>query len=523
MRAMARGWPGFLVGVAMVVVCTVARGAERPYAVTEEREPCSHYAPERQAFFGDTHVHTTFSLDANAQDTRNTPRAAYRFAKGEALGLQPYAADGSPRRVAKLLRPLDFTAVTDHAEALGETRICASQDLPGSDSDICWAYRTWAPLARTILLARLLIARERFAFCGEGGTHCLDAAGTVWREIQAAAEEAYDRSAACTFTSFVGYEWTASVGRGLNLHRNVLFRNQRVPPMPASWVETSSAADLWARLQRDCVEGVPGCDALTIPHNSNLSGPGLMFRSARLTGGADAQQPVDREEAELRQRWEPLVEIMQHKGDSECMLGGDTTDEACGFEKLPYADFSGVGQPRPPRGVPPLDRRTMVREALKQGLLTEQTLGVNPLKYGIVASTDTHLGTPGLTREDQPAGHGGAGRGASQGLPPGLPDEVEFNPGGLAVLWAEENSRDALFAAMQRREAYGTSGTRPLVRFFGGWSYPENLCESADLVARVYAGGVPMGGDLPRASPCRRSPTRECRGCRGPRFSASRS
>jgi hypothetical protein len=481
----------------VVLLATAPAAAPRPFQVSEEREPCAHFDPLRQPFFGDVHVHTVYSLDANTQSTRNTPRDAYRFAKGEALGLQPYDGQGKALRTARLRRPLDFTAVTDHAEALGEVRICTSEDLPGRDSDICWAYRAVGPAATFFMLTRLLIARERYAsVCGEDDARCLREAGVVWRDIQEAAQEAYDRSSTCSFTSFVGYEWTASVGTGVNLHRNVIFRNDKVPPLPASWVDTPSAAALWTRLQKDCIDGVPGCDVLTIPHNSNISGAGLMFESAKLTGAADADQPVTAEEARLRQRWEPLIEIMQHKGDSECLLGGDTRDEACGFEKLPYESFAGV--PRFAAGISgTMQRAGMVREALKKGLALEEQLGANPLKYGIVASTDTHLGTPGLTEESASQGHGGAGVSAAGELPPGLPDNIEFNPGGLAVLWAEENSRDALFSAMVRREAYGTSGTRPVVRFFGGWGYDEGLCDATDFAARGYAGGVPMGGDLP--------------------------
>ncbi len=158
------------------------------------------------------------------------------------------------------------------------------------------------------------------------------------------AEEAYDRSEACSFTSFVGYEWTASgrVGHGENLHRNVVFENEKVPDLPPSWVETPSAYDLWdASSENSAWRGSPGCDALTIPHNSNLSGDGLMFATGnRLESPADKNGKVSKAEAKLRQRWEPLVEIMQHKGDSEC-LPGASNDEQCGFEKLAYNSFAG--------------------------------------------------------------------------------------------------------------------------------------------------------------------------------------
>jgi len=205
--------------------------------------------------------------------------------------------------------------------------------------------------------------------------------------------------------------------------------------------------------------------------------------------------PVDPAEATLRNRWEPLVEIMQHKGDSECMVGGSTTDEACGFEKLPYDRF-GPKFSMFARNVPPTPAN-FVRNALLRGLEQQVSIGANSLKYGIVASTDTHIAAPGLTAEKNHPGHGGAGLAAGKGVPVGFPDDLEFGPGGLAVLWAEENTRDALFAAMQRREAYGTSGTRPVVRFFGGWQYAPELCAAGDLAKRGYAGGVPMGGDLP--------------------------
>ena len=385
--------------LALLLVCfaSAAAGETKPYPITEEREACAAYEPLRRPFFGDTHVHTAFSFDANTQDTRITPDEAYRFAKGEVLGIQPHDADGKATRSARLRRPLDFTALTDHAELLGEVRICTHPGLQGSDSDLCWVYEE-QPIAALLALAnRAMVYRERFQFCGEGGALCLDQSARVWQEIQDAAEEAYDRSAACSFTSFVGYEFTGSTGA--NLHRNVIFRNAKVPDQPPSWVEMGSAYRLWEELQRECVDALPGCDVLTIPHNSNLSGPGLMFETAKLQSDKDADKQVTVEEARLRQRWEPLVEIMQHKGDSECLLGGDTTDEACGFEKLPASTFQGVGAWKRP-GAPPPDARGMVRDALKKGLVLEQSLGVNPLKYGIIASTDTHLGTPGLVRED---------------------------------------------------------------------------------------------------------------------------
>ncbi len=474
-----------------------------PYPISEERTPCASHDPLRRPFFGDTHVHTAYSFDASTQDTRNTPRDAYRFARGGSMGIQPYDDEGRPLRTIRLARPLDFVAVTDHAELLGEVHLCTTPGSSGYRSILCWIHRNVPSLAFQIIAARSMVLKSRWGICGDDASNCLEAATGVWSEIQAAAEEAYDRSAACRFTSFVGYEWTATVGAGNNLHHNVVFRNRHVPAAPISWLDTPSAFDLFEALQAKCVDAIPGCDAVTIPHNSNLSG-GLMFESSRMTQESEAGKPIDAEEARLRERWEPLFEVMQHKGDSECALGAGSSDEECGFEKLPYdrfgAKFSWFVEDRP------AGASSFLRFALKQGLRHAQKLGANPFRYGVIASTDTHVAAPGLAEERGHPGHGGAGLAAGSGVPEGFPDDLEFSPGGLAVLWAEENSRDALFAAMRRREAYGTSGTRPVVRFFGGWDYPEDLCGSDDFVAQGYAKGVPMGGELPPPPPERPDP-----------------
>ncbi len=488
-----------------------AQALERPYPTPENRPPCTHYTAERQPFFGDTHVHTAYSFDASSQDTRNTPRDAYNFAQGGRMGIQPYDGEGNPQRFIQLDRPLDFTAVTDHASFFGEINLCST---PGSDGywhPVCIAHRHLPSLSMFTFAARGFHDKTRWGFCGEDSENCLQAADGVWAEIQAAANEAYDTSSECSFTSFIGYEWTASVGTGDNLHRNVIFHNEHVPDRVIGWIDSPSAAYLWDFLQRECVDGVPGCNALTIPHNSNLSN-GVMFESAGTTLAGVPGGELTAEEARIRARWEPLFEIMQHKGSSECdNRKGWVEEEFCGFEKLPYDSFGGkntgnfagpitkvvgllLGEPTPAAEAP--EPNNYMRWALKKGLEYQETLGVNPFSYSVIASTDTHIAAPGLTAEDEThPGHGGAGMGARDGVV-GLPDEIEFGPGGLAVLWAEENTRDALFAAMQRGEAYGTSGTRPVLRFFGGWDYNAEVCDAPDMAAQGYAGGVPMGGTL---------------------------
>jgi hypothetical protein len=452
------------------------------------REPCADRSELRRPFFGDLHVHTALSLDASTMNTRNRPADAYRFARGERLGVQPYTEDGRALRHLQLSRPLDFTAVTDHAELFGEVNICNTPGLPGHGSLVCRIYRGWPRLAFFWMNRQASLA-QRHDFCGEGGVHCLEAAHGPWQETREAAEAAYDRSSRCEFTSFVAYEWTGGAGAGNNFHRNVIFANDVVPDLPISFVDSPRLPDFFARLDRECVQAGLGCDVVVIPHNSNLSA-GRMFQTTREDGS-----PIDAEEARSLARHQRLVEVMQHKGDSECMPGLASEDELCGFEKLAMNNFSGRFIPW--LAEPPLARQ-FVRNVLKEGLRQEERLGVNPFQLGLIASTDTHLGLAGFVAEDASyPGHGGAGKPPGDDLPRGLPDAIDFNPGGLAVLWAEENSRHSLFDAMRRREAYGTSGPRIIVRFFGGWDYPASLCEQPDLAQQGYATGVPMGDELP--------------------------
>jgi len=486
-------------------------GSLPPFSRTEEREPCADYDPLRRPHFGDLHVHTAWSFDASTQDTRNRPIDAYRFAMGEPMGIQPYDENDQPVRTIRIDRPLDFTAVTDHAAFLGEVRICTSPDEDGYWHPVCLVHRYLPQWSFLTFGAAGLSYKQRLGPCGENNETCLSRAADTWRDIRADTEQAYDRSSDCTFTSFHGYEWTAGLKTGQNLHHNVIFRNNTVPDHAKSWIETPSQVDLWDYLDHECVEGLPGCDAVVIPHNSNLSA-GLMFETA-YTGDDTATGTITVEEAKRRARWNTLFELMQHKGSSECdnRLPIWADEDACGFEKMGYDRFGGkntgdvpfakmgwaadlIGM-EAPETIPP-GEANFLRYGLKKGLQQQQELGANSFKFGLISSTDTHIAAPGLTMEKNHPGHGGAGMGARDGLPEGLPDELEYNPGGHAVLYAEENSRDALFAAMQRREAYATSGTRPVVRFFGGWGYSDDLCDSPNMVSMGYAGGVPMGGDL---------------------------
>jgi hypothetical protein len=484
----------------LALLATGVGAAPPPWQRTETRQPCTQFDLFRAPYFGDLHIHTRFSADAYIYGTRVAPNDAYAFARG---GTIPLADDNQAQtRSTRLDRPLDFAAVTDHSEWYGEVRLC---DTPGSlvyDMEQCQILRQMAsPEGQSSITTRWLYLAgvanpQQFPFCQTPGVDCTAAAVSVWQDIQAAAEEAYDRTAACGFTSFVGYEYTASPS-GRHLHRNIIFRNEHVPPAAASYVETAAGGipqGVWSAVENECLNADTGCDAVIIPHNPNLSGGEQFF------------DPADANEAFRRQTLEPLVEIHQIKGNSECRFdrlaraGAGTADELCTFEQEPGPDQG------PSTVTPPINRyptRNMVRNTLKDGLAFEQKLGVNPFRLGFVGSTDNHDGAAGSVDEANWAG----GQGNNDSSPARqIGDQIRTNPGGLTVAWAEEKSRDAIFSALRRRETYATSGTRPVVRFFGG-DLSGVACGSATLVHDAYASGTPMGGELGAV-----------RGARSPRF-----
>ena len=310
---------------------------------TEQRAPCARSEPLRIPLFGDLHVHTLYSFDSYVSSQRNDPAAAYRFARGEPLVLPD--EEGRPTITVQLRRPLDFAAVTDHAEYLGPIELCTGSP---------WRPAYWRPhcvMSRSShFWTQLLAARWWTELTGMGEADQLERSGAcwlgdceaaearVWRRIQEAAEAAYDRSAACRFTTFIGYEYTDAPG-GRNLHRNVIFRNERVPDRPVSTYDTGRdrVPRLWQLLRETCLEGKEGCDVLAIPHDPNLAG-GLMF-----------PDPDGEQEARDRLLFERLVELTQHKGSSECRYdrlrgrGLFTEDELCTFEQVVADNLAMLG------------------------------------------------------------------------------------------------------------------------------------------------------------------------------------
>jgi hypothetical protein len=484
-------------------VAPASAGAAAP------RQPCADREPLRRAWFGDLHVHTRYSMDARSRGMLGTVEDAYRYARGEEIGLGPFDADGVGERRVRIGKPLDFAAVTDHAEWMGEVVVCTESGSPAYDTQECRAFRGEAESPRSIStvfggsmpLLNLVGFRDRkAAVCGPGNRWCRDGLLDAWTQTQAMAEQFYDRTPDCAFTTFHGYEYSNSPGRS-KVHRNVIFRNERVPELPVSSLEQGDPLGLWEQLDALCND-VPGdCEAIAIPHNPNVSN-GRMFRIPWREEPPDEQ----RRQALLRARLEPVVEMMQVKGESECKAGmwnvfGE--DELCDFEKLRIAEAEpadcehdyGTGAVFG-RGCQ--SRLDFARYALIEGMAEEARIGVNPFRFGFVGSTDSHNASPGDVAEDN---FDGCCADTDNTVQLRLDDGEAFagrtpaarNPGGLMGVWAEENSRDALFDAMQRREVFATSGPRIQPRLFVGTALPEGICDG-NVAEQGYRLGIPMGG-----------------------------
>ena len=473
------------------------------FGYSEKREICADRNPLRNLYFGDMHVHTGFSFDAYSYGNVLRPSDAYAYALGQPVKIAPLE-DGVGIREVKIDRPLDFLAVTDHGEFLGEIHQCTNESSFGYSSAECARYRdpegNGAFQFGTILSGVDPIRDP--TICGEDLSHCLDSAKLRWAEMIDAAEEVYDKTSDCAFTSFVAYEYTNTFTVS-NLHRNVFFRNTQVPDTPVSYYEAPFPDMLWTQLNEHCNEGVEGCDVLVIPHNSNLSN-GRLF-SPDFREADTKEEKVER--LKLRARMEPLVEIFQAKGDSECRNGfaleEAEDDPLCAFEKMRPDPFEDCGDEVGNGGMRLwgcLHRLDFVRNVLKEGLREEREYGINPYRFGFVGATDTHNGTPGhVAARDFPGHVGTADDTPEKRLGPGTitHEGIVSNPGGITAVWAVENSRDAIFDAFRRRESYATSGPRISTRFFGGWDFAEDLCDAPEgLVEQGYERGVPMGGTL---------------------------
>ncbi|MEP5569449.1 MAG: DUF3604 domain-containing protein [Halioglobus sp.] len=462
--------------------------------------------PDKNAYFGDLHVHTEYSFDAFAFGSLATPRDAYRYALGEAI---PHPSGFS----IQLDRPLDFYAVTDHAMFLGVAKTAADTDSLLSKQAISEPLHDMnAPenrgflslLGRSQAFGQFVPAMVSLMRDGDIDKEMvMDITRTAWADSVDAADEAYQPG---SLTTFPAYEYTTSTATRGNLHRNVIFKqSDRLPAVPFSRLNSRSPEGLWDWMDalRD-----QGMESLAIPHNSNGS-DGQMFKLVDW-----AENPIDIGYSEQRLRNEPLVEVTQIKGTSETHPLLSDTDEWAGFEIMDY---------RVATKLPSKANGSYARQALRDGLALAAKGSGNPYKFGLIGSTDTHVGG-GALREDKYFSKAGLmdGTPSKRGSVPAsfligtaakwwLPDLVKevdgktymatnvfeyWGASGLAAVWAEKNDRESIYEAFRRKETFATSGPRIRLRFFAGWDYPSDLVDDPMAVSRAYADGVAMGSDL---------------------------
>lgn len=422
----------------------------------------------RKALFGDLHMHTALSFDAYAMGTRAGPDEAYRYAKGEPLK-HPLGT------TYQLSRPLDFLAVTDHGLFLGVLNQMADPNSPLSKSQLASELNSADPdvrdSARDSLFKSWEMGHEPEEIA-EAGPH------DAWNHVIEAANRHYQPG---SFTTFIGYEWSATP-EDQNLHRNVIFGGGTAPSAPFTYAHSPYPEDLWAWMDKARAEGH---ELLAIPHNPNLSN-GRMFEQVDSWG-----KPITPLYAAHRVRNEPLVEVTQAKGTSETHPVLSPGDEFADFELM--ETFLGTDKP--------LDRFKggYVRDALRTGLELKEEIGANPYLFGLIGSTDSHV-CMGPFQENNyfstTASRGGTAESRMASPAPGAMDRRKLGASGLTGVWAEENTRESIFDALMRKEAWATTGPRIQLRFFGGWDMSGVAPGQEGWVRAAYHAGISMGGTL---------------------------
>ena len=448
---------------------------------------------EKQLLWGDTHLHTYYSPDAYLNKNQSIgPNEAYRFAKG-----LPVTHPSTQEKV-QLNAPLDFLVIADHAESMGVIKASVEKKIPRDNLSLTekiTAYFTeklFGYLNNNPKGLQLL-----FEYATDETTDVVEGAKTkagftipngevieqsTWQSITDAADEHYEPG---IFTSLIGWEWT-SIPAGANLHR-VVFTNSDAKVaqsyQPFSSALSNYPEDLWQWLEE--TSQMTGADFIAIPHNSNIS-KGSMFDTITMRN-----EPVGAAYAEIRKRWEPIVEITQYKGDSETHPSLSPNDPFADFEDYPFYIQKGWTEYKPEKG-------DFIRSALLRGMQLEQKIGINPYQFGVIGSTDAHTG---LAAAEENNFHG---KFATDSTPArkldGWSDNANSSFGwamgaqGLAAVWAEENTREGILAAMKRRETYATTGPRIGLRFYGGFGIDESLLDAQSSASA--AGAVPMGGEL---------------------------
>jgi hypothetical protein len=459
--------------------------------------------PDMNLYWGELHLHTSESFDATLFGNTFGIEDAYRFAGGEPLT----SAGGE---IMQLTRPLDFVAITDHAEGFGTKTHCNDPDLSLGERAACWLttranpaiFQIFAKGARGTGVpgdpskpagvyqqtSRQPLKPGVFPTCkwGDGtAERCYRNSINDWARYVSLADKFYQPG---KLTTLIGYEFSPGMPDEGKHHRNVLFRSNTVPERAISSLDVPNAIELWRGLEATCGAG---CDFLTMPHNPNKAW-GLTY--SRFTWDGQQYSEAD---WRLRQRREPLAEIFQIKGAQECALGVGATDEECAFEQV----FDPC-QPGETTGC--AFQTGFVRQGLKVGLELNQELGFNPVQVGFIAATDSHNSNPGDVEEwDFPGAVAAVTSSAVRRLnddddaTAAYKSRLKFHTsGGIAAVWAPENTREAIFDALARRETYATSGPRMAVRFYAGWGIDDAIMEDHNPLQSSIANGVPMGGVL---------------------------
>jgi hypothetical protein len=434
--------------------------------------------PDNNAYFGDVHVHTGWSFDALTNGSKTTPMDAYAWAQGKAI-----TGSGGPDM--QLQTPLDFYMVADHAEYMGVFNQMSNPDSPISKTEL--AKGVTSPDANVRLQTFAGILRDMSA--GKSDPQLSDPAlaRSVWTEIIKAAEANYVPG---KFTTFAGFEWTSNPQKR-NLHRVVVFRDTKhLPEAALSALDSDDPEALWKWMEN---QRAKGSTLFAIPHNANAS-DGLMFDLVKRDG-----KPIDAAYNKTRNANEPLYEITQIKGTSETHPDLSPKDEFAGFEQWDYTLSADFERPKRRKG-------SFVRQALLDGMSQAAAGAGNPFQYGFIGDTDTH-NAAASHEEYNFTGKFAFENNAKErlvgvpGSPAGQIQQIqEFSSGGLAGVWAPQNTREAIWDAMQRRETFGTSGPMMKVRFFGGFDYTADDVNKPDFVKLAYSKGVPMGGDLKKGA-----------------------
>jgi hypothetical protein len=457
------------------VAATQGEAASAPAPAAGEAPALPTPNPQRNVYFGAVHVHTGWSFDGFTNGSRTTPSDAYAWAQGREITNSGFGGK------IQIRTPLDFYMVSEHAEYMGVFNQMANPESPLSKHELAKGVTSSDANTRIQTFAGIL--RDMSAGKRDAALTDPALATSVWQQIVKAADDNYQPG---RFTTFAGFEWTSNP-KQRNLHRVVVFRDTaKLPPMVLSALDSDDPETLWAWMDDLRAKG---STLFAIPHNGNAS-DGRMFETVTFAG-----KPIDAAYSATRALNEPLYEISQIKGTSETWPALSPNDEFANFEQWDYTLSADAKRPSEHRG-------SFARQALLEGIAQDAKGNGNPFKYGFIGDTDTHNAAASIEESNY------TGKFAFENDPkdrlegqPGQPPEQvqqirEFSSGGLAGVWAEQNTREAIFDAMQRKETFGTSGPTIRLRFFASNAMTAEDLKSSDFVKQVYAKGVPMGADL---------------------------